>query len=156
MALSACSVSFSAGGESLDVDKGEQLIEDQIEANTGFAVERVDCPERRISQGDQFECTAIIDGQPLRIQVTQTDDDGQIEGEPLQAVIDVAKATTVLTDEIRSQTGVAVTVTCSDKRALVQDVGSTFDCQARLPNGTSQRVMVTVKDVEGNVDFRVG
>jgi hypothetical protein len=153
--LTACSVSVSTGGDQLDVEEGEQLFKRQLEERTGAAVERVDCPERKIKKGDTFTCTAIVEGQSLRLAVTQTDDEGTVDGQPEQALLSVEKATTAIESSIREQTGIAAQVDCGDKAVLVKDVGATFDCTARAPDGSTRRVAVTVKDLEGNVDFRL-
>ena len=50
----------------------------------------------------------------------------------------------------------AVNANCGGHRLLVKDPGTTFDCQVTPKSGgASRRVVVTVKDVEGNVDLRL-
>ena len=118
-------------------------------------IDRVECPARKVKKGDVFDCTAFFGGQTLRIKVTQTDGKGTILGEPQQAILDMSKATDGLASSIRSQTGVAIKVGCGDRPYLIEDVGSTFDCQLTNPDGTTRRVVVTVTSLDGSVDFRV-
>lgn len=154
--LGACSVSVSTG-KSLNVEKGEKAFERVIESQTGASVDRVDCPERKIKKGDVFECTASLDGQSLRLKVTQTDDKGNVDFRADQAIIVVEKAQSQIGSEIQRQTGVSVRVTCSDHKFLFEDVGATFECplQAASSSATSGVVTVVVKDLDGNVSFRV-
>ena len=155
LVLTACSVSVHAGNKQLNIDQGEQVIQEQLAAKTGVPIDRVDCPERTVKKGDQFDCTAFVQGQTLQITVTQTDDKGTITGQPKQALLDMNKAIAAFQPSIQQQTGVAVQVTCGDVRYRVQAVGSTFDCQLTVPGGTTRRIEVTVKDVDGGVDYHV-
>lgn len=154
--LGACSASVSTG-KSLNVDKGEKAFKAALESQTGASVERVDCPERTVKKGDVFNCTAILDGQSLRLKVTQKDDRGNVDFGTDQAIISVERAQSEIGGEIQRQTGVPVRVTCSDHKILVQDAGATFDCrfQATSSSTASGVVTVVVKDGDGNISFRV-
>ena len=67
----------------LDTGKIEEEIESGIEEQTNTTVESVDCPEdRALEEGDTFECTATApDGSSATVEVTQTDDEGNITWE---------------------------------------------------------------------------
>lgn len=158
LALAGCSAKVSVGGgggKELNTENAERLIQQQLGAQYGVPIDGVDCPARKAKKGDVFECQAMFDGQSLRLKVTQTNDDGYVEGEPVQAVIDTVKAADAFSSSIRDQTGLAVRVTCTDHKLLVADVGSTFDCGMTAADGSTRRVAVTVKDVEGNVTFQL-
>lgn len=154
-ALGGCSVKVSSGGKQLNIEKGEGLIKQQLGDQLGVPIDQVDCPERKINKGDTFECTASFDGQTLRLNVTQTDDQGYVEGEPLQALIDVPKASDAIASRFKAQTGVTARAACPNHRVLVQEVGSTFECTLALSDGSTERVIVTVKNLDGAVEFRI-
>ena len=85
--LSACSVTI--GG--LDTDSLEEQIEADIEAQApGVDITEVDCPDGVQPQaGDVFVCRATADdGSVGTIEVTQTDDEGNVTWE----VTDVMEA----------------------------------------------------------------
>jgi hypothetical protein len=155
--LGGCSASVSIGDDdALDTDKAERTIREELERTYGTSTEAVDCPEREAKQGDVFDCTARIEGQPLRVRVTQKDDDGNVRFEATQAVLDLQKASGEIERAIREQTGIPVRVECGPQRLLIRDPGSTFDCQATaVSGGASRRVAVTVKDIDGNVGFEL-
>lgn len=115
----------------------------------------MDCPERKVKKGDVFECTASIAGQSLRLKVTQTDDKGGVHFVPEQAIIDVAKGESAAEGAIQDSRNVTAKVTCGDRPVLIEDVGSSFNCQATFADGSHRTVKVTVKDVDGAVDFEL-
>ncbi|MDQ3575418.1 MAG: DUF4333 domain-containing protein [Actinomycetota bacterium] len=102
-----------------------------------------------------FECTARFEEQVMRFRVTQDDDEGNVTIDPAQAVIPTQAAEDDIARAIREQLGATATVDCGSQRLLVKDPGSTFDCQAADPKGAKRRVVVTVKDTEGNVDYEL-
>ncbi len=151
--LGACSVSTN---ETLDNDKGEKAIATLLQEKTGAAVGDVNCPERDVKQGDVFECTAQLDGQPVRLQITQRDDEGNVDMKQAQAIIDLKQAVAFVQGEVEKAQGKSVTADCGPGNYLVKDPGTTFDCQITpTPRGTAGRVVVTVNDVDGKVDLRL-
>jgi hypothetical protein len=153
--LVACSAPVSRSAE-LDTERGEREIRQSLERAYGTSVTAVNCPQRAAKRGDRFQCTAWLEGETLRVDVTQKDDEGSITFAPAQAVLDLQRAVSVIERSIAEQTGVTARVSCGHHRLVVKDPGASFDCEAiGLPDGPG-RVVVTVKDVEGNVDFRLG
>ena len=74
VALAACQTTLM-----LNTDQLEQGIQEQIQSQTGLTVTGIECPDRPIQQGDQFDCTVTTsDGQQLTVNVTQTDDQGNV------------------------------------------------------------------------------
>ncbi len=79
-ALPACSFSASVGGDDLDTDRAEQVIAEGILEQTDTEV-TVQCPDDvPIEQDNTFDCTARdSDGTESTVEVTQTDDEGNIQ-----------------------------------------------------------------------------
>jgi hypothetical protein len=77
--LPACSASVSTGGD-LNTDRAEEVIAEGILDQTGTDV-TVRCPDDvAIEQDNTFDCTARgSDGTESTVEVTQTDDEGNIE-----------------------------------------------------------------------------
>lgn len=155
--LAGCGVSLETT-KKLDTDKGEQVIQDFLKGKVEdqAVVGAVHCPEREVKQGDILECTAQVDGQALRFKVTQDDDQGNVSIEMAQAVLDMKQAVAHVEQEVAKAKRTAVKADCGPQRYLVKDPGATFDCRATPRSGrAATRVVVTVKDVEGNVDLRL-
>ena len=149
--LAACSVS-----NQLDTSQGESEIKTFLEDKLGIQA-AVSCPDRELKQGDVFECTAELgDGQSLRMQLTQDDDEGNVSLKQAQAIIDVEQAVALIEQEVQSSANVTVTADCGTTKFLIKDPGTTFDCQV-IPTagGPGGRAVVTVNDVDGAVDVVV-
>lgn len=156
VALSATALLSAGCTQELDTAKGEQEIREYVESNyEQVQVQDAECPERPAKKGDVFECTARFDGQVLRFKVTQEDDEGRVTIEPAQAVVDTDRVEADIARVIRQQAGVDATVDCGSQRLFVKDPGATFDCQAADARGATRRIVVTVKDVQGNADYRL-
>jgi hypothetical protein len=78
--LPACSISFGGG---LDMEELEENIDTEFESQTGVALTSIDCPEEMDQEeGLNFTCDVTTeDGDELVIDVTQTDDEGNVEWE---------------------------------------------------------------------------
>jgi hypothetical protein len=76
-------VAIGCGEETLDTDDLQQTISDGLEEQVGVAPESVECPDDiTMEEGSEFECTGTApNGEEFTIQVTQTDDEGNIEFE---------------------------------------------------------------------------
>jgi len=148
--LGACSMT-----EKLDTAKGEEKIRTHLESKMpGSTVDGMSCPEREIKKGDVFECTARVDGQPIRLQIIQDDDEGNITMKPVQAVLEVKRAVAYVEQEVGKAKRSAVTADCGTSRYLVKDPGTTFECPVTTKAGRALgRAVVTVKDVEGTVEL---
>lgn len=79
-ALPACSFSASVGGDDLNTDRAEEVIAEGILDQTDTEV-TVQCPDDvAIEQDSTFDCTAReSDGTESTVEVTQTDDEGNIQ-----------------------------------------------------------------------------
>ncbi len=153
LALVGCSASVSVGGKTLDRDDLHALIEDQLAGDLPVTIADADCPEvEDPADGDTFECTATLDGQPVTVVGTVTDaENGTVNVVFGDAVLDVA----ALESTTAEQLGEGITVECGDENYLVQEVGASFECEATDSSGATAAVAVTVNDVAGNVSFEV-
>lgn len=157
VSVAGCSVSGGASaGRMLDTDEAEQRIRQFVESTYDARAQDAACPERPLEKGDVFQCTARFEEQSLRMTVTQDDDKGNVTINPAQAVIVTQAAEDDIARVLREQLGTTAAVDCGSQRLLVKDPGATFDCQAADPKGATRRVIVTVKDTEGNVDYKLG
>ncbi|MGI9023070.1 MAG: DUF4333 domain-containing protein [Acidimicrobiales bacterium] len=155
MALGACSASVLTTKQ-VNTGKAEDLIRTFVQEKVSVPVGEVKCPARKAKQGDVFECTVMVEDQPLRVKVTQENDEGSVYVELAQAVLNVEKATTSIEQNVEKSEGFLMQVDCGPRRYLIKDPGSTFDCRIIDPEGGPVFTMVvTVKDVEGNIDARL-
>lgn len=81
--LSCSAVVLAAAGcgeDQIDTAKAEDEIARAIASQTGLAVESVECPDDvEAERGGTFECTATgANGGEAKVQVSQTDDEGNI------------------------------------------------------------------------------
>ena len=76
-------LAIGCGEETLDTDDLQTTISDGLEEQAGVAPESVSCPDDiTVEEGSEFECTGTApNGDEFTIQVTQTDDEGNIEFE---------------------------------------------------------------------------
>ncbi len=139
----------------LDTEEAEKQIRQHVASTYDARAQDVACPERPAKRGDVFECTARFEEQTMRFRVTQDDDEGNVTIDPPQAVIPTQAAENDIARVVREQVRTTATVDCGSQRLLVKDPGATFDCQAADPKGATHRVVVTVKDTEGNVDYKL-
>jgi Domain of unknown function (DUF4333) len=152
--LGGCSASVSVGTGSgqLDTDKAEESVRTLLE---GVPVDSVSCPDRDLKEGDVFECTAEVDGQAARVEVTQKDDEGNVHLERVDAILDVAKAVAFIEAQVLESSGSAVEADCGAQAYLVREPGSEVPCEITpTSGGPSSGVILGVKDVEGTVNLR--
>ena len=71
----------------LDTDNLESVLKEQIESQTTTVIASVDCPDDvEIEKGATSECTAEdTEGTTFTIEVTQTDDQGNVDWEVTDA-----------------------------------------------------------------------
>jgi hypothetical protein len=131
-----------SGDTVIDATKVQDAIVQQA-ADGGLALTAVDCPEdRRAAEGDTFSCTATLDsGEVITVDATQTDDDGSLTLEQVEAVIDGAPFAAAESRVISRDYGTAVTVTCPSR--IVVDDGDSFECQGTDERGHTRTVTFT-------------
>ena len=150
LALAGC-------GITLDIAGVEKSIHDGVAQQLGLAMTSVSCPQesRAARAGDTFECTGKPEiGGSLRVQVTQKDDQGNIEWKVLQSIglFDMQAAEEAVEKGLADQVGAEVEVSCGD-RWQVGEVGDTFECEGEDADGPIPPVIITIKDADGNISW---
>jgi Domain of unknown function (DUF4333) len=143
-----------AGGNAhtLDANGAAQAIASNLADSTGLPTPTVSCPKGiEVKQGGTFDCTTVLDGQPLTVHGSLTDSKGAFTVKPAAAIVIVAKAVNAIVTQVE-QTTANATVDCGARTVLVKAPGQTFLCRATAA-GVTRTVTVTVTDVEGNVRF---
>jgi hypothetical protein len=138
----------------LDTDKAEKFIKSGLDKKYGGAAGQVSCPDREVKNGDIFECTTSLDGQKLRIKVTQTSNKGTIDVDEAQVVFDVSKLEDGIGQSLGDQLKTTVKVDCGSGHFIVKDPKQTFECNVTDAAGKASKVEVTVKDLDGNIAFK--
>jgi hypothetical protein len=125
-------------------------IAGQLESRFGVKNPRVNCPANiPDKKGQQFRCTAVLDGQRVTMNATVTASSGAFTVEPTAAIILVSSLTSEVTTEIAQQVGQTPVVSCGDKNILVVDVGAMVTCTATFPGEQPRLSTVTVVDLDG-------
>jgi hypothetical protein len=154
------SLMLTGCGTKLDMNVISKSISDGLASQLGLADTAVTCPQEAppAKAGDTFECEAKPkDGGRLVLKVTQKDDKGNIAWElvKIEGMINLKTAEESITKGLKEQTGVDATVSCGggggNLRAAKAD--ETFDCEAKTADGTTHKVVVTMKDTEGNISW---
>jgi hypothetical protein len=85
-ALTGCSASVSTGSSNLDIGKLESTVASEMQTQLNLPAEpTVTCPDPvPIEQGNVFTCTAELDGDTVDVEVTQTDDQGNVTWKTVQ------------------------------------------------------------------------
>src|ERR1700674_3784279 len=88
MAVAGCS---GAGSHTLDARGAAQAIAGDLASSTGLPAPKVTCPQGvEVKPGGRFECTTVLDGQPLTVRATLTDAKGAFTVKPASAIVIVA------------------------------------------------------------------
>lgn len=144
-------------GITLDIAGVEKSIRDGVVEQLGLAMTSVTCPQesRAAKAGDTFECTGKPEiGGSLRVQVTQKDDQGNIEWKVLKStgLFDMRETEAAVEKGLADQVGADVKMSCGD-RWRVGEVGDTFECEGEDADGPIPPVTITIQDAEGNVSW---
>jgi hypothetical protein len=130
----------------------------QDEISSGLATQvggewTVTCPESEpLKTGATFTCTATdADGAAQTINVTQTDDQGNVTWELPASDLDLETLKSGVTAELTKQVGGEWTLTCPESVPI--ENGGTFTCTATEAGGTTQDITVTQTDDQGNVTW---
>ena len=148
-------VAACGGGsdDSLDTARAERLIR-QFAANEyadDARIGAVECPsDVPLRRGDRFACTVVIGGQPLRVVVTQKDDQGQVAVQQAQAVLVTKVNEQVIADYAEQNDQPTRAVDCGDTPVVVRDRAGEVECRVTLPDGTVIPAVIGVRDIFGN------
>ena len=167
LTLAGCSfsvegLSFGFGNNTLDDEKLETEISQGLTTQTGLVTTAVTCPEdQTIEAGNVFNCEAALEGgQTLAIQVTQNDDEGNVNWSAdeglanLRGLISSEALETQIAQGIAEQLNIEATIDCGAPYRILL-TGETFNCTATNNSGNSASVEVTAEDDAGNVVWRL-
>ncbi len=144
--------------EALDMDSIKKEIREGLAQQLQVSVQSVACPTgREMKGGDSFDCVASVEGVGrLTVTVTQKDDEGNVHWSvtKTEGLLDLAKLEALIREALKAQSGVEVKVNCGGLFRGIR-VGETFECHAEDKDGATPTIKVTVKDAEGNVDWKV-
>ena len=153
-ALAGAVVVGCSSTTTVDQGKMRKLIEEDLAADIGLPLTDASCPEvKEPKNGTEFECTATLDGQTLRIKAVVTDEKTVfVEAENADAIIPVVDLETLIAEDFTEQLGTTITVACGDTEVIVAAPGTQFECEATDGTDTVP-VRVDVLDAEGNVSY---
>ena len=139
----------------LDMERAEAVIKSGLAEQVKMTFTEVACPESRaMKAGDEFECKATAEsGGALAIKVTQTDDAGTVRWTLVdgERVLSMANLEQQIKNSIAKQLNIDAKVDCGTTRLRIAVAGQTLECTATA--GESRKVIVTITDDRGNVDW---
>jgi Domain of unknown function (DUF4333) len=139
----------------LDAKSAAQAISNNLADSTGLPTPKVTCPSGiEVKPGGTFDCTTVLEGQPLTVHGNLTDSKGGFTVKPAAAILIVAKAVSAIVANVQATSGTAA-VDCGARSVLIEAPGQTFLCTAAA-GGVTRIVTVTVTDIQGNVSFQLG
>lgn len=149
-ALSGCSTT-------IDNEKmSDELTRFYEKNDPGSDVTSVDCPDSPdAKKGETFVCDFDLKtGESGQFTVTVKNSDGDVSFEltkNARAIIDVSKAEGLIADDVTERGGTATSVECPDDFPGTLD--EEVECQVQLDDGSSATAVVSVTDVEGNLEL---
>ncbi|GJF09985.1 hypothetical protein NGTWS0302_35520 [Mycolicibacterium cyprinidarum] len=152
-----CQFSFSSGGP--DYKKLETAIADELNKQyspMSREVSTVECPRPSDppKTGSTFDCVADLEGNDVRVKVTFTDDDYNVNYATLDVVFDLVDTGKGLSKEVSEDYGFPVKVTCGSGLKVVA-VGESFECEASDRRGDTRPVKVTAGGPDGEDTWEV-
>jgi hypothetical protein len=148
-----CSASVCAGsGCGIDTAKAQSSVKTIVASATGADVKSVSCPTKvAFKKGASFTCIATgADGTTAAILLTQTDSKGNVHISAPNLVHTGGDAQ-LIASGLTGKLKFTVTVKCPD--LVTAHKGTTFDCVASHGKVTD-KVIVTVTDAKGSIDYR--
>ncbi|CAN5901943.1 hypothetical protein BH23ACT2_BH23ACT2_25510 [soil metagenome] len=157
LGLLACS---SGQASTVETSATEDAVAEKVAAGLGPELDEVRCPaEIERAVGATVECRAVLaeegtsePGQ-LRVEVRQVDDEGRLDVEPLDAVIDRSEVALDLEDTLTDAYDRDFTIDCGGGLDVVAP-GGTITCDA-ADAFERRTIVVTITDVAGTVLYDV-
>ncbi len=141
----------------IDEAKVQELIETDLAEQLGEPITDAACP--RISEpevGQEFECTAIIDGSTVRFAGEVVDaDEGEVSVENADAVLERTELESVIVEQFEPQLEADLEVDCGDDRILVVAPNTSIRCDIADEFGDEAFVRVDVLNAQGSVEFEL-
>jgi hypothetical protein len=156
LAAAGCSASVCAGsgcGGGIDTGKAERAVKTDVANATGSDVKSVSCPSPiALKKGATFNCIATgADGTTATVLVTQTDAKGNVHISA-PSLLHTGEAAKLIASGLSGRLKLAVTVKCPD--LVSAHKGTTLTCEATHA-GETRKVLVTVTDASGSIDYRL-
>ena len=159
--LAGCSFGLSTGSDTLDPDKVEANIsEEMTKQQPNLPLNSVTCPDgMKPVQGVTFECTAHVDGIQWPIGVTITNVDlgtGNVKYniKPTKALLIPEGIVKAIKAELRKQQVTNADVDCGTERYRVVEINGAIECTVTA--GGERRVVRVVDDEGRGVHFEDG
>ena len=145
------------GDKTLDTAAAETQISQLVVQETGATPTDVQCPaDVVVEAGAAFTCTAALEDQPLTFEVSQTDNQGNVEIQGQNTFVVVSELQTSLAEAVGADADVAVTAECAadGHTVLVDAVGTPITCTVTNTTNAddSAQVNATV-DADGSVSY---
>lgn len=163
--LAACSeITISRGEPSLDTEKIQSELQSKLTDTIPGSTASVTCPsDVEVQPGATFDCTAILNGQQFNVEVTQTNDQGDVTYVSEAAFVSLDKVQSDISTGLAAKVPGTWTTECSPQGAsggvYVAPLESTFTCQVTgtFADGEQQsgQVEATVVDLGGGVNWRL-
>jgi hypothetical protein len=148
----------SNDGNALNTALLASAITTGITQQTGIGVESVDCPDRPVLAGDEFDCIAYgQEDSTMTVRVIQKDDAGNVNWEIASStrILDLSVMEQQIVEQLTEQTGVSGVVDCGGDRYKVAGAGDSFECTGTDNNGNDGIIMITVQDDSGNYRWEI-
>lgn len=141
----------------IDRHQVETLVAQRArERNPGMMIGASSCPTGVVAQtGQSFQCSVLVEGQPVRYEVKVTAVDGErvrYELRPLQPVVRVEDVADFVRGLLEESWRTA-DIDCGPAQIKVVDVGAILDCVAFTGTGT-RFFEVEVEDRDGTLSLR--
>jgi hypothetical protein len=116
----------------------------------------VRCPDSVTAEaGRTFTCSVSIAGQPLRVEVHQRGDDGELRVVPAAAVLPLAEVQADLVEQLADRLDDPdARADCGQEAVRVVVPGRSFECEV-ADGDTMRRVVVHVRDADGSLTYRL-
>ena len=152
--VAGCSFQASCGGKKLNIDKTKEFLAGLLEKETG-AKPTVTCPDSvKLEKDKTFECTAAFGAAIAKITIKQDDDKGNISVQSASGILISNKLEKQISEHFGKANNKHVDAACGE-RVRPSTAGLAFQCEIKDATGATAKVDVTVKDANGNVDFKL-
>jgi hypothetical protein len=146
------------GKTTIDTAKLQHEITQLAQDKAGVAATAVSCPtDREAKAGDEFTCTAQLDGQPARFTVTQQDDKGNVHVELATSLVVTKQLENLLSRQAEKDYGFSISSTCDTggHTVVVDGVGKSIDCTLIDDDDHSDTLdVVATVDSQGHVSYK--
>mgnify|MGYP003600226498 FL=1 len=165
VSLAGCGgVTVTRDEPSLDTDKIQSELQSKLADSIPGSTASVTCPsDVELQQGATFDCTAILNGQQFNVEVTQTNDQGDVTYVSDSAFVSLEKVQDDISTELAAKVPGTWATECSPQGAsggvYVATLDSTFTCQVTGTSADGEQqagqVEATVVDLGGGVSWRL-